>query len=140
MRPIKYQFWDSKEKVMGQFPNEEGMAEIADFRGMTNVYEFSHIFQNSERYTFRQSLGIKDDQGAELYEGDVVFFSVKEGVDGDPGIMGITGVAAITDHGPAYGGWMAICCHRAKKIGNIYENPELNKQPAFDDSLPFMGE
>jgi len=71
MREIKFRAWDNENKVMGYFPNDDNMFEIQDFRGFINCYEFSDIISNV-KYEIMQYTGLKDKNGKEIYEGDVL--------------------------------------------------------------------
>jgi uncharacterized phage protein (TIGR01671 family) len=125
MRAIKFRAWDSDEKLMIQwFPQF--------FSDMSPVTGFGSEFPDSEgSIVLMQYTGLKDKNGVEIYEGDIV----------QTGYAGIAAVAFHTKNIASCG-----CCFEAfsgsgfaafnklyglglddecEVIGNIYENPEL---------------
>lgn len=112
-REIKFRAWDKKEKVMG-----------LPFDFQKFAYEVASFFQGD--YEFLQYTGLKDKNGVEIYEGDIV----------DLGESWNPGICEVLFNRGGY-------CFRFKKddghypdgkyltdgivIGNIYQNPELLK-------------
>lgn len=125
MREIKFRTWDKKYHMMEYdystdlLIGMDGKAyqkEERNYAGTTFVeYELAN------HYEIMQYTGLKDKNGKEIYEGDIVRIS------GHP--FGIDG-----NYEVGYNELMELCCggwylhrmrHWAEVIGNIYENPEL---------------
>lgn len=112
MREIKFRYWDKEnnEMIDGDVLAFEEYLPIAD-----------HL--NQEGIT--QYVGLKDKNGKEIYEGDIVKISNHP----FEGSMKING-----NYEVGYNEYMELCCgslllfrnkHYAEVIGNVFENPEL---------------
>lgn len=74
-------------------------------------------------YSFMQYTGLKDTNGMEIYEGDIL-----GGGDVVPGVVTMVDGAWRLHQGPTNSGHSDLCAWRTERlpiIGNIYENPEL---------------
>lgn len=133
MREIKFRAWDNKYKEMIPdihiapeydwlvLSDNDALAE-RDNRGR----------KSSEEYILMQYTGLKDKNGQEIYEGDVITW---EGVDGSQSAVvtwceGLAKFCVEFDvefdaDGPAYGFSKQESESRITVIGNIYKNPEL---------------
>ena len=119
MREIKFQLYNDEdnrmEKVTGMEWNEGHSAWIcsSDFEGESSEWNVPMII--------RQYTGLKDCEGVEIYEGDVIeddehYYSVVSWDEND--FMFVA-----SDFG-------ALCDYNGTKIkviGNIHQNPELIK-------------
>jgi uncharacterized phage protein (TIGR01671 family) len=138
MREFKFRSWDKIEKVMYAptdlflCSDDKTWAIDKDDR-----YGKSHR-QNAESVALMQFTGLKDKNGKEIYEGDVVeydadFIGKPFHVDIRRFEVGFTsGTFILVDPeegGAARGGFLGINRHTCglTVIGNIYENPELLK-------------
>ena len=113
MREIKFRAWDTKDKrwledfILGY----DGVVlanEVCSWKGM---YGYEPVLM---QYT-----GLKDKNGKEIYEGDIVQYghgnykhTERFVVEFDPDGYGV----------------LSESTYACKVIGNIYENPELSQQ------------
>lgn len=126
MREIKFRVWDSKSKKMSlPFDVKKDWGDwLIDF----DEYSADGA---SEEMEWLQYTGLKDKNGVEIYEGDIVRIGTLEG---EPlgAIEWVDKYAQyeINDNARYKFGGEYVEHHRAKSfevIGNIYENSELLK-------------
>ncbi len=118
MREIKFRAWDEEIKCMVKvdsmhFPlGKPNKKDIAVFNEEEFYYEWVHD------YKLMQYTGIKDKNGKEIYEGDIVCYKY----NGE-----LIKVMVEFVNGAYFAGDAFLYNKRnvAKIIGNIYENPEL---------------
>jgi uncharacterized phage protein (TIGR01671 family) len=117
MREIKYRVWDTREAHW----EEPGFFAIigSGFGLRENDYGRWVRTIPDDRWIFMQFTGLKDKNGKEIYERDILEFYAKRGeriseVTFDSGVFG-------TSTEPLYMLDLALC----EVIGSIYENPEL---------------
>jgi uncharacterized phage protein (TIGR01671 family) len=149
MREIKFRVWDVEDKVYCYFDDLEfytGDSESKMLDGIP-VYvgklhsrsRFSYkkgkhtspIYQNfseKNRYVIQQSTRVKDKNGKEIYEGDIVEYKFPNGSKMNGVVSWIAGMFVLdfpdqTDSGPIGFLWTAD----VEVIGNIHQNPELVK-------------
>jgi len=112
-REIKFRAWDGNQMW---FTNDRWMF-IAGYRGCDK--------QNLPDAEIMQYTGLKDKNGAEIYEGDIIIGDFVWG--GYQGIVKYSdGCFHIAEHGDA--SFLPFYDHAAslhEVIGNIHENPEL---------------
>lgn len=118
MRVPKFRAWLAEDKQL--LPVEM----ITFHRGCMDVQmEPNEYFTKAkQKTTLMQSTGIKDDYDEEIFEGDIVKYSIANGFSYE-----IDGIAAVKYH---QGGFIVDLYHideltEIEVIGNIYENPEL---------------
>lgn len=133
MRDIKFRFYFKDEKFMSEpitlqellhndwieFENNEQTISLP-------LKDFRFFYNKNENYKIMQYTGLKDKNGKEIYEGDIVkvFTSEKWRI----GIViyehsGFT--IDVTKNKDLEYGRTSIIENLIEKIGNIYDNPEL---------------
>lgn len=120
-REIKFRVWDKNNKKM-RLPDEWEVGIVLDGTLLT-CYDASGDFNASdEDLILMQYTGLKDKNGVEIYEGDVVAYDGmgREVVEFDNGCfwVGLKGELPA----PLYA-QMGI--DSMEVVGNIHENPEL---------------
>lgn len=123
MREIKFRAWDNHDKAMCYDINVYSDGSENEYWWAGDWYfesgDKSHFFDNSGKgNVLMQYTGLKDKNGVEIYEGDVIEYSSAFDPKGafTPNRMKVE--------------WIDIICgfkivRNGKVIGNIYENPEL---------------
>ncbi len=118
MRQIKFRVWEIKKKrfleVMLLHHFDNGVTSLTCSDGKSNV----HLFE--EDWILMQYTGLKDKNGKEIYEGDIVRHR-KAG-----GIMGQGEIVIEVSRGVVVKNWPIA--FDPEVIGNIHENPELLKE------------
>lgn len=127
MREIKYRAWDKEYKSMHE-------VSYIDWDGKEVGYDNGNYYANLERCVLMQYTGLRDKNGKEIYEGDIIGHEKDDSesrvshhvvVWHDTGFMGkqicsygsFIGLEAWTQDRDGY----AV-------IGNIYENEELEEE------------
>lgn len=126
MRQIKFRAWDELNKVMH---NDFQFIKSGDSGNdwiifKSNRHEcFDRWVNNpyfSQQMKIMQFVGMKDNSGKQIYEGDVCRQKFSDEITiGDVRIEATRG-AVLSGHTPCWP-------HDIEVIGNIYENPELLK-------------
>ena len=117
----KFRAWLNIEKKFGG----QEMCEVKgwDEEGLVMLYDAGDF--NWDEVDVMQSTGLKDKNGVEIYEGDILYFEPYETHFNDRVVEYIDGAY----HGRliinGYSKLLAECVYETKVIGNIYENPEL---------------
>ena len=117
MREIKFRAWDAAKKEM--FPDEVNSDLLVKF--------FRDVNEKGCFATVMQYTGLKDKNGVEIYEGDIVFHSMTRGYEKLAiGVIEWDDYRAQWRHSryseECLSGW------KLEVIGNRYENPELLEQ------------
>jgi uncharacterized phage protein (TIGR01671 family) len=123
MRELKFRAWDKKRNIMigEDYPDNWG-SEKQEY--WADVFEISltgitEITQNA-RFEIMQYTGLRDKDGKEIYEGDVLCWPKYEGTENQT-----RWPVEWDDERAQFTYWLPRM--DAEVIGNIYENPGLIK-------------
>lgn len=125
----KFRVWDKEADTMHDVTsiwfdrnNEQYKLGHVSFPSQETV---DTIFDNFE---LMQSTGLKDKNGVEIFEGDIVLFTIEDGFDyvyGKPGRINLSLQWGAGVRASSGGNYPLRKCREVRIIGNIYENPEL---------------
>ena len=133
MREIKFRAWDKKKKSMNQFDRcHVGRGFGTLLFGFSPRLEDYGVEKNKSAFTFMQYTGLKDKNGKEIYESDIVLSDPKDGLGTCDNLRkykvfwGVSGWELHNMKDGVGGCPVWSIAHATNEIiGNIYENPEL---------------
>ena len=113
MRELKFRAWDKHENKMSP-------TNIGNMDDMINNFKwkYGNFWIDSDRFIYMQYTGLKDKNGKEIYEGDIIkskwrcYLNIVEFNNGSFKL----GYAILDDRE----------CEDAEIIGNKFDNPDLN--------------
>lgn len=119
MREIKFRAWDLKDKWMVLPSRNDNWIDFN--RNTYTTAEKTYDTPNTEieetkNYVLMQFTGLKDKNGKEIYEGDIVIGTIDTDATGE--IIFRLGAFTMFDR------WL-IHFDYLEVIGNVYENPNL---------------
>lgn len=128
MRELKFRFWDKSDKRIHGNDRELFSIRSDGFLGYQNNKDNSQ-----ENQILMQSTGLKDKNEKEIFEGDIIQIGdTRYEIYWDErfaewGLMGTSDSLGFMFNNLKYAD--------KKVIGNIYENPELTKHDALQESI-----
>ena len=128
MENLRYKFrvWDKYTEEMWNVESLHIEDEYVDlFKG--NIYEkrSDNPWAKISDIILMQCTGLKDKNGVEIYEGDVLYFEPFETHENDRIVQYINGAYRGKLIRSGYSKLLADCVHEAKVIGNVYQNKAL---------------
>ena len=117
MRNIKFRAWNKEENMMY---DQDNLIVLYSHLGNDCYVNTKDDVRPLYLYTLMQYTGIKDSNGTEIYEGDIVeFYSNVEDEIITEKVEYHFGIYRAGDY------FVGKIYNKCKVIGNIYENPEL---------------
>ena len=122
-REIKFRIWDKIYNKMREVKAINWWFDEGDIQSIEYIDE-DHVDRRHDKddVILMQYTGLKDKNGKEIYEGDII----KRTLDDECGIVGFErGTFVISDKVGDLYGFLRSWYTTVEVIGNIHENPEL---------------
>lgn len=128
MRDIRFRVWDTENKEMLKVQELDFEDTFYGGRLSIRTDQYNDYF-DIEDMILMQYTGLKDKNGNEIYEGDIVSFNLKSDSEGQPNITGYI------EYQTTFSSYRIMSLKGSfaldynikdiEAIGNIYDNPEL---------------
>lgn len=122
----KFRAWDGAKKEMFKDTfaiTESGQVIVVEQEFVTSPPDYVFV----DHLTIMQSTGLKDKNGKEIFEGDIVDYKGREAVVKWHGSYASFIYRFVDGLKERVSEWdpLFLACYHFEVIGNIYENPEL---------------
>ena len=114
MRPIKFRIWDIRNNKFNLPHRDYSIYDLVN-----NTQEL----RSDEKYIYQQFTGLKDKNGKEIWEGDILLcrdLQMNEKYNRNREVIYNEYMFMVKDGWPPYS-----CFENSEIVGNIFENPEL---------------
>lgn len=126
MREIKFRVWDKDEKCWVSFVDDTYDYVWALTLDGQFIYTSKDRIYPQEHWVMTQYTGLKDKQGIEIYEGDIVDYNNKFKLLIEFSDVNASFIAKrVSDETMLMNFRKNMAEERLEVIGNVYENPEL---------------
>ncbi|CAB5226243.1 Conserved hypothetical protein CHP1671 [uncultured Caudovirales phage] len=124
-RELKFRFWDVRnKKFIDEDPLYSKWAVTLDGEPYNGKYD--HRYDEDE-YIVQQYTGLKDKNGKEIYEGDILLCTFHNSTRNQKGIVEYFASSFIVNWMDQTDDSLDEVCADFEVIGNIFDNPELLK-------------